>query len=309
MLSRHVPDLPALELLLAIGRARSLSGAAGELGITQQAASLRLRAAEARVGVPLVLRSSSGSQLAPAGVLAAQWASKVLDAAAELDVGIASLRSDRQAHLGVAASLTVAEHLLPGWLVALHVRQAAAGQDLTEIELDAANSARVPALVAGGTADVGFVEGPDAPTGLRSRTVATDQLLVVVPPGHPWAGRRTAVSAQELAATPLVSREAGSGTREALVRALQSQLPVGAPLAPPALELSSAAAVRAAVVAGAGPGALSSLAVADDVALGRLRVVDVGPVDLRRRLRAVWTGAAQPPRGPVRELVGLAGLR
>jgi DNA-binding transcriptional LysR family regulator len=74
----------------------------------------------------------------------------------------------------------------------------------------------------------------------------------------------------------------------------------------PALELSTTAAVRAAVLAGAAPAVLSALVVADDLATGRLRSVTVRDLDLGRSLRAIWIGARTPPAGPVRELIALA---
>lgn len=106
---------------------------------------------------------------------------------------------------------------------------------------------------------------------------------------------------EELAATPVVTREQGSGTREFLAAALKGA--AGAEQVRPALELSSAAAVCAAVLADAGPAVLSRLAVADDLQLGRLRTVDVTGLDLRRALRAVWLGARTPPAGAARDLL------
>ncbi|WP_460869064.1 LysR family transcriptional regulator [Rhodococcus aerolatus] len=300
MLSPHVPDLAGLQLLLAVERTGSIGAAGAEAGISQQAASARVQAVEAQVGVPLLVRTPQGSRLTAAGALVARWALPVVDAARELDAGIGSLRSDRAAHLRVAASLTVAEHLAPRWFVALRARLG------TEVSLVATNSDAVAAAVTAGEADVGFVEGPDAPAGLRARTVGHDQLLVVVDPDHPWATRTEPLTATELAATPLVAREAGSGTRRALARALADHLPTGTVLAPPAMELASAAAVRAAVAAGVAPGALSTLAVADDLALGRLVPVAVAGVDLHRVLRAVWRTGAEPPAGPARDLVAIA---
>ncbi|MFC7505232.1 LysR family transcriptional regulator, partial [Nocardioides sp. GCM10030258] len=119
MLSPHVPELRALELLVVVARTGSLGAAAAELGISQQAASSRVRTMESLVGEPLVTRSKRGSELTPTGELLVQWASRVLDAAHELDAGIAAMRVDRRGHLAIAASLTIAEHLLPGWLVGL----------------------------------------------------------------------------------------------------------------------------------------------------------------------------------------------
>lgn len=302
MMGPHVPELRALELLVTVARTGSLGAAAAELGITQQAASSRVRTMEALVGEPLVARSKRGSELTPTGELVVQWAGRVLDAAQELDAGITAIRADRRGHLDIAASLTIAEHLLPGWLVGLRAQQVQRGQQPTEITMTATNTRRVTELVLAGEVVLGFVEGPDAPRGLRHRLVGTDELLVVVGPAHPWAQRsRRRVTAATLAATPLVVRETGSGTRTVLERALADL-----PMAAPALELSSTAAVRAAVAAGAGPAAVGAHAVRDDLTTGRLVRVAVTGLDLTRRLHAVWKGAAQPPEGPARELVAWA---
>jgi len=100
----------------------------------------------------------------------------------------------------------------------------------------------------------------------------------------------------------LVEREAGSGTRAALDAALRTQPPRPTPL----LEVSSTTALRAAVIAGVGPAVTSSLAVGDDVTDGRLVVVPVSDVDLRRRLRAVWVrGSTLLHAG--RDLLAIAG--
>ena len=296
MLSQRVPDLDSLELLVAIAATGSLSRAAAERGISQPAVSARVQRMEAVVGFALVTRSARGSSLTPDGALLADWARAVLSAAAVLDAGAASLRGGHDDRLRVAASLTVAEHLLPGWLVVL-----AARRPDTAVSLLAVNSAEVARQVLAGDAEVGFVEGPEVPTGLQSKVIGGDRLVLVVPPGHPWTRRRRPVTGNELTAVRLVQREASSGTRAALVAALS---PYGS-MAAPALELSSTSAVRSAVVAGAGPAVLSSLAVEDDLSAGRLAEVAVEGVDLRRLLRAVWP-RGQAPAGPARDLLAVA---
>lgn len=69
------------------------------------------------------------------------------------------------------------------------------------------------------------------------------------------------------------------------------------------LELNSATAVRAAVLAGAGPAVASTLAVQDDLGAGRLRTIAIPDLDLRRDLRAIWVGGRIPPAGAVRDLL------
>lgn len=303
-LSSHIPDLSSLELLLTVARTGSFGAAGRELGLSQQAVSSRVRTVERLVGVRLIERGARGSSLTPAGALLADWASRVLAAAEELDVAIGALRGARDGRLDIAASFTVAEYLLPGWLVRLRERLATD----TGVNLVVRNSGEVADLVLGGAADVGFVEGPDLPAGLSVVTVAGDELTLVVPPGHPWAVRRRGVGLEELAAVPLVAREQGSGTRLVLDRALFAAAPHIARAAP-ALELSNTTAIRRAVRAGAGPAVLSNLAVDDDLAAGRLvRVALSGGTRLRRELRAIWPDGPLPA-GPARTLLSIAGVR
>ncbi len=160
MLSPQFPDLAALELLLIVARTGSLNMAATEIGITQQAASARITSIEAQTGVVLMSRTARGSTLTAAGTVVAEWAARLLDVAAEVDAGLASLRSDRVSTLRVSASLTIAEQLLPGWLVALNADQARRAQAPVQIVLRATNSDTVVVDVRDGVADVGFVEGP-----------------------------------------------------------------------------------------------------------------------------------------------------
>ncbi|MER5857732.1 LysR family transcriptional regulator [Streptomyces sp. NPDC059688] len=291
-LAHRVPDLAGLELLLAVARLGSLGAAAREVGITQPAASSRLRSMERQLGVALVDRSPRGSRLTDAGALVTDWARRVVEAAAAFDAGARALRDRRDSRLRVAASMTIAEYLLPGWLLALH-----AERPDTAVSLLAGNSAKVAELLLAGEADLGFVEGLTVPTGLDSVVIAHDRLIVVTAPGHPWARRRRPLTPEELAGTPLILRERGSGTRQVLDAALGG-------LARPLLELSSTTAVKASAVTGAGPSVLSELAVGEELAMRRLVSIPVEGVPLRRDLRAVWP-TGHRPAGPARELLSL----
>src|SRR5699024_12407841 len=91
------------------------------------------------------------------------------------------------------------------------------------------------------------------PADLARRKVGQDRLALVVAPGHPLARRRS-VGRKELAELSLASREDGSGTREALSRALGQAVE-------PALELDSNAAVKVEVASGGYPAARRELAV------------------------------------------------
>ncbi|MCT2588689.1 LysR family transcriptional regulator [Streptomyces sp. N2-109] len=296
-LSRRVPDLGALQLLLAVARLGSLGRAARECGVSQPAASSRVRAMERQLGIALLERSPRGSRLTGAGALVTDWARRIVESAEVFDAGVQALRGRRDSRLRVAASMTIGEYLLPGWLIALRARHPD-----TVVSLAAGNSAFVAERLRSGEADLGFVEGLTVPQGLDGAVIGHDRLLVVVPPAHPWARRRRPPDARELAATPLILREEGSGTREVLAGALGE-------LAVPLHEFPSTTAVKAAVIGGAGPAVLSELAVGEELAARRLVAVPVEGVALRRALRAVWPKGQRPPAGPVRDLLGLSRLR
>ena len=175
--------------------------------------------------------------------------------------GVAALVAEAGSRLRVAASLTVAEYLLPGWLSALH--RESPGVILT---VEVTNSSKVLARVGDASADVGFVEGHEVLlAGMLTVVVRSDHLVVVVGPAHPWALRESAVGGAELASADLIVREPGSGTREVLGGALSSW---GGSHS--WLELGSAASILSAVRRGEGPAVLSALAVAEDVEVGRL---------------------------------------
>jgi DNA-binding transcriptional LysR family regulator len=290
-MSETVRDLGALRALREVGRQGSIAAAAAVLGVSQQALSARMRSLERSMDITLLARTAAGSHLTEQGRLVVGWAEDVLDAADRLEAGLRSIRSGVSHRLTIAASQTIAEHLVPHWLVELRsVELAGAGQPAgyppTVVELTVRNSTGVIELVRDSRAAVGFIETPHLPAGLVTTPLRHDEMLVVAAPTHPWARRRHPLSLAEIAATPLVMREAGSGTRDTLTDHLAAQDP---PLRPRvAMELGTSAAVRSAIAAGVGPGVLSRLAVRDDLVLGRLVAVEVAGPPLTRQLTAVW---------------------
>ncbi len=294
-----LPPVVDLAILVATAEAGSVSAAARLLGLAQPNASRSLARLERRLGLTLLRRDTRGSALTADGAIIVDWAREVIEAHQRLVAGAAALRRGPANPLNVAASQTIAEELLPRWLTQLRAELPGVDAALT-----VANSAEVGRLI--GTPHVlGFVESPDLPQTITvpvtARTVATDRLVVVVWPDHPWARRTRPISVSELAGTPLVVREAGSGTRVSFERAVAD-----VELAEPALELSSNAAVRVAVAAGAGPAVLSELAVRSAVESGLLRAVMVDGLVVERPLRAVWAAAA-PLSAAATRLVEIAG--
>jgi len=281
-------ELRELELLVVVADTGSLGQAAARYRMSQPAVSMRMTNLERALGLRLLHRGTSGTTLTPAGAQIVTAARAVLSAVDRLAETASSLRAESSSRLRLAASFTVAEYLAPAWIEALR-----SDHPQVALALEVENSAQVLAAVRQGRAEVGFVEGPDEQiSGTESEPVATDALVVVVSPGHPWARRRRAVSAEELANTELVVRERGSGTREVLETALKPWGGVRTHL-----ELGSSAAILASALREGGPAVLSALAARAMISSGELCPVEVTGLDLRRTIRAIWAAGTSP--GPL----------
>lgn len=285
-------DLATLRLVVAVDTHGSINAAAASLGITQPAASARLREFEARWRLTVAARTPRGTTLTPDGEAVAGWARRVLAEADSMESGLRALTAERAGSLAVAASLTVAEFLLPRWMGRLHAEHPAVRPHLQVV-----NSEAVLEAVRGDRAALGFVESAEPPAGFECRVVGYDTVAVAVRPDHPWARRSYPVPLDQLLEEAYVLREPGSGTRSTFERALRRVPAV-------AMEASSTQTLLGAALAGAGPTVLSGLALRPHLERGDLVAVRTG-LDLRRPLTAVWNRGQRLP-APARDLLAIA---
>lgn len=285
-------DLAGLALFVDAVDLGSLSAAARHHRISQPSASEAVRRLERRLGFALLVRTPRGSRPTPEGETIAARVRGLLADLAGLDAEVVALRAAARRQVRVAASYTNAEYVLPARIARFRL----IAPDIA-VRLVVVNSHEVLSQVEAGTADVGFVEVPrewlrSRGTGLRSRAVGTDALVVVVAPRHPWAGRELPLPAAELAGTALLLRERESGTRAAYEAAV---VRAGLQVADPLGVMTSTEALKAAVRAGLGASVVSGLTLADELAAGTLCAVPVDGLDLRRELRAVWLAGRRNP--------------
>lgn len=264
---------------MAIAEHGSLGAAAEALQLTQPTVSARLNVMERQLGLRLVERSPRGSRLTAQGMAVTDWSRSVLTESDRFEAALEALRRQRSGQLRIAASMTIAEYLVPQWLSELRSHMPE-----ISVSLQVHNSEDVARQVLAQEADVGFIESVSVPSGLVSRDVGADRLVAIVGPSHRWAKRRSPVSLDQLLQARLALRESGSGTREAFDRAIAA-LGVSAS---PDVELGSTSAIKAAVLSSDVVGVVSELALRDELRHGALFAVDVAELQLNRRLRATW---------------------
>lgn len=259
--------LEQLRIFVAVAEREHVTQAAAELNLTQSATSAAIAALESRHAVKLFDRIGRRIALTDAGRLFLSEARAVLARAASAEAVLDDLAGLKRGRLSFAASQTVGNYWLPPLLQAYRARHPGIVTTLT-----IGNTQSVAAAVHDGLADIGIVEGEIDDPHLTSETVAVDEMVLVVSPGHYWAGS-AAISPARFGETAWILREPGSGTRR-LFEDMLAGAGTSLDALDIALELPSNEAVRAAVEAGAGATVISRLVVAASLQAGTLVLVD-----------------------------------
>lgn len=276
--------LARLEVFRAVVEARSLTGAARRLHVSQPAISAQLRELERGLGVPLVERAGRNFALTEAGRTLAEHGARILDLEEETRRAVARIRGVETGRLAVGASETPGHYMLLehlGEFQRLH-------PDIA-LRVDIAASAEIARRVADGTLELGLIESAiDDPALLRSRYV-DDDLVLILSPDHPLASARR-LDAEQIAAVPMVMREPGAGLRATIVSAMAR-----AGVVPRiALELGSTEAVKRAVAAGLGLALVPRVSVAVEIADRRLATLPILGLETRRRLWQIRAARHRP---------------
>ncbi len=207
-------DFRRLEVFAKVAELGSFSRAAEALFLTQPTISEHVRALEEELGAPLLDRLGRGAALTPAGQLLLGYARRMLTLAREAHQAIDQFQGRMRGELVVGGSTIPGEYVLPAL-----IGQFKAKYPDISISLLIGSSRQVTQWVDEGRVEVGVVGARPTPRTLEGRELMTDELVIVVPADHPWAGRKS-VTLSDVQAEPLIVRERGSGSREALERAL-----------------------------------------------------------------------------------------
>ena len=265
-------NLHHLRVFAAVAEHRGFSRAAAVLRISQPAVSKSVQELERQVGLPLVERAGRSSRLTAAGAALAERARELFSVESAAEEELRALRGLEGGSLSVGASTTIATYVLPPVLA--RFRESHPGIVLRVVS---ANTRTIARRLLERRLDIALVEGPVAHERLEVIAWREDELVLIAPSDHPLATRRQ-VRAKDLTGVKLIVREAGSGTRDVAEHALAEH---GVHL-PIALQLGSTEAIKQGVASGLGLAIVSRTAAADQLALGRIAVVPLRGVVLRR---------------------------
>ncbi|PYM20702.1 MAG: LysR family transcriptional regulator [Candidatus Rokuibacteriota bacterium] len=273
-------DLRRLEIFLKVAELGSFSRAADALFLTQPTVSEHVRALEDELGVQLLDRLGRGTTPTKAGTLLLGYARRLLTLSREARQAIEQFQGRVSGELVLGGSTIPGEYVLPALIGAFRGKY----PDVS-ISLRIGASRQVQEWVEQGHVEVGVVGALPASRTLETRQLMADDLVLVVPPEHPWVARKT-VTVEDVKREPLILRERGSGSRETLEQALKE---VGLELTAFHVvgEIASTQAVKQAVRAGLGLSFVSHRAVEDECRAGLLACVKVSNLNVSRAFHIV----------------------
>lgn len=270
-MSAFKPTLRQLQVFECVADELSFTRASEKLHLSQPAVSIQVKQLEESVGLRLFEHAARKISLTEAGAIlyrCSQTVRGVLEDAAEQ---IDEIKGIQRGKLEITVATTAsyfASRILAGF--ARRFPQIA-------ISLDVTNREGLLHQLESNQCDLVIMGEPPKGKRLKSMPIMENPLVIVAAPGHPLAGRKK-IPVKELGEQAFVFREAGSGTRAAIMRFLEKK---GVPIQI-SMEMTSNEAIKQTVQAGMGLGIVSRHTVELELGTGSLVELDVAHFPLKR---------------------------
>jgi DNA-binding transcriptional LysR family regulator len=275
-------DLFQLETFLAVAQTGSFSGAAKVVHRTQPAVSQVVRKLEEELGEPLFDRSSRDGRLTDAGKVLQEYAQKMLNLRREARASLEELRQFQRGTLVLAANEFTSLYLLR---VLEEFRRFS---PMIKVAVQRALASGIAAQVADHTVELGVLSFRPDNSLLQSIVVYRDELVFIVPPGHPLAGARS-VSIRQLGAESFVAHNVVSPYRLKVLEAFKRhKTPLNMDVEMPTIE-----SIKRFVAAGNGVALVPRISVEPELGRGELISIPAQELKLERRLRIVYRKGGQ----------------
>ena len=270
-------DLAELRVFLTVAAERSFSRAASKLHRTQPAVSQAIRRLEEQVGERLFDRSSKDGTLTEAGRVLRGYAERLQRLAEEAQISVRELRDLQRGRVLIGSNEGGVHMLLP------LIEKFREKHSKILVDVRRVPARQVGVEVAQGSLDFGIVTFDPGDKRLNALPLGADELVLLVYPGHPFAGRDT-VPIAEFASETVIAHSDPSPARDQVLR--QAELrhaPINIQIALPSLE-----GIKRAVEQKMGVALLPRRCALAEIARGQLVAVKVPEVRLQRQVRLVY---------------------
>ena len=261
-----------LKVFRAVAEHLNFRRAAEHLFLTQPAVTLQVKALENDLGVRLFDRTAGRISLTPQGSVLFDYAKRLASLASEAEQKLGADDGNVSGELLLGVSTTIAQYVLPRLLGAFldeHPR--------VQFSLRSGNTSEIVEFILHNKVSIGLIEGPARDRGVHTEPFMEDELVLIMRPDF----ASDHLSRAQLVACHLLMREQGSGSRRVVETALGN---AGLKLKTfrKVMDLDSTEAIKSAVEAGLGVGFVSRWAIAKELELGALKIVEVTGLKVAR---------------------------
>lgn len=275
-------DFAGLEVLVAVAQEKGFSRAAEMLHRTQPAVSQAIRRLEEDVGTRLVDRSSKDGTLTAAGQLLFVHAQRLLGLRRDAENEVRELSQLDRGKVVLAANEYTVLHLLDA-LAEFRRRH-----PKIRVEVKRSLAREIPSEILGRDAEIGVVTYRPPQPGLTVVPIATDDLVLLVAPSHPLAGRKQ-VAIRDLGGEVFLAHNVRSTNRARVVKAFERHR---TPLQI-VMELPTLDAINRLVAAGVGVALVPRRAAEAEIARGEVAALTVHDLRLPRGVNLVYRTAVE----------------
>jgi DNA-binding transcriptional LysR family regulator len=272
--------LKQLEVFVAVADAHSFSKGAEKTCITQSTASQHIQSLEEELGIRLFDRGRGGALLTAAGKLFYSRARRILSECDESRSAVRRFLGMEDVVLHVGASSIPATCLIPAKLGKF--------QDVcprVRLEVSQGDSKSVVQQLVSEDIELGFIGAHFDDDRIHFEVMGED-IIVCAVARERITSTKFSLSQAELCRVPLLVREQGSGTQQAVYEAL-----AGTWISRESLRivsvLGSSEAVKRALLEGAGYAFVSSMSISEELANGTLSTVRIPGISITRKFYAV----------------------
>jgi DNA-binding transcriptional LysR family regulator len=277
-----------LKVFRSVARHLNFTRAAEELLLTQPAVTQQIKALEDQFGLPLFDRSGGRIALTTAGATLVPYSERLKALSEEAFERVTASAGGETGTLLLGASQTIAQYLLPKFIAAF-VRE----QPRVTVHAISGNTDEMLEALVDHRIQLALIEGPGKRRDVRIEPFMQDQMILVVPAGHEWAGQEIGV--EDVTRASFLMRELGSGSRR-IVEAAFAKVGLKKKDIRTAMEIDSTEGLLSAVEAGLGVTFVSRWAARNHLALGTVALARVSGLRLSRRF-AVAYPSGPPPGG------------
>ena len=261
-----------LRAFVAVAEHGGFTSAARAIGVSQPAVSRAVRELERSVGFELLERAPKGIRLTRAGESFLLNAREVLGSIRSAEEAVAALGGLGHGRLHIGASTTIATYVLPAF-----IGRFLEAHPAVDVRLDSAHTRGIAQMLLDYHLDIALTEAPVQDERIQARRWRTDHLVAVASPEHPLASQRR-IPPTALAIELLLLRERESGTRTIVLEGLAA----AGVLPGRTMEIDGPEAIKQIAAAGRGIAVVSRHTVVEQLALGRLIVLDIPKLKITR---------------------------